>query len=124
MKKTREESIAEAKKEEVVEIYEELLKKIWDRIVFTLGAVTMAALLRRVIKKTVVSFSFIEELTVSNDGLNFSRLKEKIGIRDKKMIRNGFEELILNFFDLLAELTGDTIVDKLFKKEMLEEVKK
>jgi hypothetical protein len=46
-------------------------------------------------------------------------MRERVGEGEKKVIRQGFEELILNLFELLAELTGEAIVNKLFAEEML-----
>lgn len=41
-----------------------------------------------------------------------------MGEGEKRVIRQGFEELILDLFELLAELTGEAIVNKLFAEEM------
>lgn len=109
------------KKEAVVNIYEDLLAKLWDRIVVSMGVVTVTALWRRIIRKTSVHFPFIEGLSVSNDGFDFSQIRK---MNEKEEIyRNGFEDLILNFFDLLTELTGDMIIDRLFKEKILGEIK-
>ncbi|MEW6608342.1 MAG: hypothetical protein AB1414_13010 [bacterium] len=123
MEKTREEEILTAKKEEVVDIYEDLLKKVWDRIVLTLGAVTVVALWRRVIKRTAKKYTILQYLDVTTEGIQFQKLKSRISEQEKKIIKDGFEELILDLFDLLAELTGDMIVDKLFKNEVTTKLK-
>jgi hypothetical protein len=58
-------------------------------------------------------------LTAGDNGLNTAEMRERVGEKEKKVIRQGFEELILNLFELLAELTGEAIVNKLFAEEML-----
>lgn len=113
--------IKELKKPAVVNIYEDLLSKLWDRIVVSMGAVTVTALWRRVIRKTSGHFPFIEGLSVSNDGFDFSQIRKMN--EKEKIYRNGFEELILNFFDLVTELTGDMIIDRLFKEKIMDEIK-
>jgi hypothetical protein len=45
-------------------------------------------------------------------------MRYRVGEGEKRVIRQGFEELILDLFELLAELTGEAIVNKLFAEEM------
>ena len=43
-------------------------------------------------------------------------LKTKVDAEEKAVIKAAFEELILTLFDLLAKLTGEVIVSKLFRE--------
>jgi len=106
------------RKEEVVDIYAALLDKIWQRSLTILGLVTIRAITRRAIHITAQQHPMIGELTVSDQGLNLQELRSGVGERNRNVIRQGFEELILNLFALLAELTGEAIVNKLFADEL------
>jgi hypothetical protein len=106
------------RKEEVVDVYAALLDKIWQRALPILGSVTVRAIYRRAIHVTARSHALLGSLTAGDNGLNTAEIRERLGEREKKVIRQGFEELILNLFELLAELTGEAIVNKLFAEEM------
>ena len=106
------------RKEEVVDVYASLLDKIWQRALPILGIITVQAIFHRAIHVTARSHALLGSLTAGNDGLNTAEMRDRVGERDKQAIRQGFEELILNLFELLAELTGEAIVNKLFAEEI------
>ena len=106
------------RKEEVVDVYASLLDKIWQRALPILGIVTVRAIYRRAIHVTAQSHTLLGSLTAGDNGLNTAELRVRVGERDRQAIRRGFEELILNLFELLAELTGEAIVNKLFAEEL------
>ncbi len=112
------------KDEEKIVLYEELFKKIWDRVVISLGVITVTALVRRIIRKSSQRFPFLGALTVNNEGVNFLILKTKIRSEELENIKEGFEELIINLIDLLVELTGGLVVDKFFREDILQEVRR
>ncbi len=114
----REDEAEVIRKEEVVDIYAALLDKIWQRALTILGLVTIRAILRRAIHLTAQDYPLIGRLTVNENGLNIADLRSRLGERERQVIRQGFEELILNLFDLLAKLTGEGIVNKLFSEEL------
>jgi hypothetical protein len=102
------------RKEEVIDAYENLLQRIWARTVTILGVVTLKAIVQRSVLLTARDYPLLENLAVTDGGLDFEALKTRVGEEEKATIKAGFEELILNLFDLLAKLTGEVIVSKLF----------
>lgn len=106
------------RKEEVVEIYAGLLDKIWQRSHIILGLVTIRAIMRRAIHLTSQQYPIIGEVSVDDRGLQLDGLRSRVGERNRSTIRQGFEELILTLFALLAELTSEAIVNKLFADEL------
>lgn len=105
----------EIRKLEVVDIYEDLLSKIWARTSAILGVVTIQAIMRRSILLIQEKYPLIGTLEVRGDGLHFDALKGEMEPNAKTVLKEGFEELVLQIFDLLAKLTGEIIVEKLFK---------
>jgi len=107
--------VEEIRNLEVVDIYEDLLSKIWARTSAILGVVTVQAIMRRSILLIQEKYPLIGTLEVGEDGLHFEALKERMEPRAKSILKEGFEELVLQILDLLAKLTGEVIVEKLFR---------
>ena len=103
-------------KEEVIDIYEDLLKTIWSKITPTLGLVATAAITDRAIKKTSNTYPIIRHLEIKEEQISSAVLRDSMGERDKENIKDGFKELIANLFDILAKLTGNILVDQLLKE--------
>jgi hypothetical protein len=108
--------IRQARKEEVLEIYEELLQTIWTRILPTLGRVTVMAIMERAITLTRDNFPIVERLKVSPDGLLFDDLRSSMSDSDLEVIREALRELVADLIDILAMLTGDILVQQLIKE--------
>lgn len=116
IKETIKERVDISVKEEVVDIYEDLLKTIWSKITPTLGVLTTAAITDRAIKKTSNTYPIIRHLEIKEEQISFAVLRDSMGERDKENIKDGFKELIANLFDILAKLTGNILVDQLLKE--------
>ncbi|MCG6861848.1 MAG: hypothetical protein LJE70_11295 [Chromatiaceae bacterium] len=110
------ERIKQARKEEVLEIYEELLQTVWDRILPTLGRVTVIAIMERAITLTRESFPIVQRLEVSPDGLLFDDLRDGMDESELEVIREALRELVADLIDILAMLTGDVLVQQLIKE--------
>jgi len=107
--------VEEIRKLEVVDVYEDLLSKIWARTSAILGVVTVQAIMKRCIVITQPQYPWLGSLEVEADGLQFSHLKRVLEPERKAHLKEGFEEIVLQIFDLLAKLTGEVIVEKLFR---------
>lgn len=100
-------------KEEIVDIYEDLFRTIWDRIMPTLGLVTTTTIIERAIYRAKQNFEALQHLEVTDEGLDFSELRKRVREKDKDILKDGFKELIANLFDILAKLTGNVLVSQL-----------
>lgn len=105
-----------ARQDEAMAIYEDLLRTIWDRIVPTLGRVTVCAILDRSISTTAEHYPFLQHLVVTRDGLSFQRLREHLGDQEQLAIRDAMKDLVANLINLLAVLTGDILVRHLLQE--------
>lgn len=108
--------VEEIRKLEVVDVYEDLLSKIWTRTTAIPGVVTVQAIMRRSIVITQTQHPWLGSLEVGADGLRFNHLKKALEPEAKVHLKEGFEEMVLQIFDLLAKLTGEVIVEKLFRE--------
>lgn len=109
-----EERIKEIQREQVFDLYEDLLETIWDRILPTLGRVTMMAIMERALSLTVQHYPDIKHIQVTREGLSFTAIRQE-GV-DVESIPEALKELVANLIDILAMLTGDILVQQLIKE--------
>ncbi|AKG20071.1 hypothetical protein [Calothrix sp. 336/3] len=105
-----------ARKEEVLEIYEDLLQTIWNRIMPTLGRVTVTAIMERALVLTAEKYPLIKNLEATAEGVSFEVLRQRLGEEEKPVLREALKEVITNLIDILAMLTGDILVRQLLKE--------
>ena len=110
------ERVTQARKEEVLETYDDLLKTIWNRILPTLGRVTVIAIMERALVLTKEHYPLIGQLEVDQEGVSFTTLRQRIQEEDRQVIREALKELITNLIDILAMLTGDILVKQLLQE--------
>ena len=108
--------VSQARKEEVLEVYEDLLKTIWNRILPTLGRVTVMAIMERALALTAETYPLLGRLQVTNEGLSFDVLRQQMREEEREDIRDALKELVANLIDILAMLTGDILVRQLMKE--------
>ncbi|MFH7025746.1 MAG: hypothetical protein ACHBN1_10145 [Heteroscytonema crispum UTEX LB 1556] len=105
-----------ARKQEVLEIYEDLLQTIWNRIMPTLGRVTVTAITERALVLTTEKYPLIKQLSLTSEGVSFEILRQHLGEEEKPVLRDALKELITNLIDIIAMLTGDILVRKLLNE--------
>lgn len=108
--------INDARKAEVLGIYEELLQTVWDRILPTLGRVTTVAIMERAIILTKEKYPIVSRVGVGPRGLVLDSLRESSNGADSATIREALKELVADLIDILAMLTGDILVSQLIKE--------
>lgn len=103
-------------KNSVLEIYEDLLRTVWAKIVPTLGTVTVVTIVQRAIDRTGKDHPVLNYLSAAENGLSFDLIREHLGDEERVELREAFKDLIANLFDILAKLTGNIIVQQLIKE--------
>ncbi|WP_424097638.1 hypothetical protein [Moorena producens] len=106
----------EARKEEVIDIYEDLLTTIWDRIMPTLGRVTVVSIMERSLALTAEKYPLISYIESSAEGVSFEVFRQKVSPEQRLLIREALKELVTTLIDILAILTGDILVRQLLKE--------
>ena len=112
--KTIEEKVNQARKDEVLKLFEDLLMTIWKRLMPILGKMTVTMIFKRSLDMTLDKFSIIKNLKIHDEGLVFQEQSNDISDKDFKELKNSLKEYIANLIDILATLTGNVIVNKLF----------
>ncbi|NEO78977.1 hypothetical protein [Moorena sp. SIO4G3] len=106
----------EARKEEVIDIYEDLLTTIWNRIMPTLGRVTVVSIMERSLALTAEKYPLISYIESSAEGVSFEVFRQKVPPEQRLLIREALKELVTTLIDILAILTGDILVRQLLKE--------
>jgi hypothetical protein len=102
-------------REKVVDVYEDLFQAIWAKITPTLGAITAATIVERAVRRTAVEHETIGLLTVNHNGVDFNQLRSVAKGKEEVALKEGFNLLAANLFDILAKLTGNVLVNELVK---------
>jgi len=110
------ERVSQARKEEMLAVYEDLIQTIWNRILPTLGRVTVIAILERALVLTKVKYPLVGHFQVTPSGVTFDELHQQIAEEEYVDMRDALKELVANLIDILAMLTGDILVRHLVKE--------
>lgn len=108
--------VSQARKEEVLTIYQDLLQTIWNRILPTLGRVTVMVIMERTLAITQKKYPPISHLQVTNHGIVFSDLHRHVDEVEHDLLRLALNDFIVNLIDILAMLTGNILVEQLVKE--------
>jgi len=91
-------------KESIVDTYEDLILSMWDKITPTLGTITVATIVQWAVHRTAAEHELIGLLRVKQDGVSFTHLKRVVADKDAAALKEGFQLLIANLFEILAKL--------------------
>ncbi len=104
------------RKAEIVNIYERVMKIVWQRLSPTFGLRTINAIAKNVIVRQAKDHPFVQFLRVGEDGLNWAEMKAHAGEIPEEELSATLESLVDEFFDALSNLIGRLIVGKLFQE--------
>ncbi|MEW6680981.1 MAG: hypothetical protein AB1297_08215 [bacterium] len=101
---------------ENIEKYNEILKKIWQRTLPFLGAITMEGIFRRIIKKREAQYPSLAKISLSENGFGVLNLDG-----DEEEIK----KVIIDFYRFVQEMTGSIVTNEIddLVKEVLNERK-
>jgi hypothetical protein len=100
----------------LIDIYEEMMVSIWEKMIPTLGIVTVAIIMERAINKTAKECPLMKSLKINEKGISFNNLKMRVSNREIEEVKQGFRELVANLCDILSKLTGSVLVDQLMEE--------
>jgi hypothetical protein len=98
---------------EVLKIYQDLLQVIWNRILPTVGQVTIMTIMERALVLTKEKYSLISYLHITPQGISFEELFLRLEQEEGLKIQEAFKKLVVNVFDILTLLTGDILSQQL-----------
>ncbi|AFZ36844.1 hypothetical protein Sta7437_3338 [Stanieria cyanosphaera PCC 7437] len=98
---------------EILKIYQDLLQVIWNKILPTLGQVTVMAIMERALVLTKEKYSLIRYLHITPQGISFEELFLRLKQEEELIIQEALKKLVVNVFDMLIMLTGDILIQQL-----------
>ena len=102
--------VASARKQEILTIYTDLLEGIWQRMVPTLGRMTVVAMVERAQRVTVRRHPILHHVIVSREGIDLAPVRDHIPTTSRNDLHDAFKDLTINIIDVLVTLTGDGLV--------------
>lgn len=86
---------------------------LWDRAHLTLGEVTLAAIVDRVVRSAVDRYPDLAALYVDSDGVQCSALRRRIDSVEPASIEGGLPFIVEEFLTVLGDMTADILTPAL-----------
>ncbi|MBW4576671.1 MAG: hypothetical protein KME08_15455 [Aphanothece sp. CMT-3BRIN-NPC111] len=104
--------MALAAKEQTLEIFGELLERLWERLIGLIGETATVAVFRSALLETSRDHFILQEIDIENSGIDLERLKKTLNALESSAIRSGLLAFTENVMTLLIDLTGGILLRK------------
>ena len=98
--------------EQLVQLFEQAMGALWRRAHLTLGEVTLAAIVDRVLHNAAEQFPLLESLEVEASGVNCRSLRAAAN-SDKGQLTDGIRFVLVEFFVVIGNLTAGVLTPAL-----------
>lgn len=99
-------------KREIIDVFQELLERLWVRLVYLIGESNTAAIFHSALQEAGRTAPFLHKIGVEEQGIRMNELIEEAS----RLARSELRLALLAFTDsvvaLLTDLTGDILVTK------------
>lgn len=100
--------------EQLVSAFEQGFTALWRCTQHTLGAVTLSAIVHRVLHDISKDFPLLAILKIEDGSrVHFNDLRQRVLSQDARQLREGMRAFFLRFLSLLGNLTGGTLTPAL-----------
>lgn len=104
--------MTQAGKREAVEIFAELLERLWERLNSLIGETATAAIFRSAVVEASRDRVWLEDVTIADGGISLDQLDDSLETIDRAALRAGLLALTDNVMTLLIDLTGEILLRK------------
>jgi hypothetical protein len=105
--------VADARKNEILEIYQDLFQTIWNRLQPTLGTVAVASICRSALAQGSQGHPLLKMIDIDELGIRTGGLREKLDSFEPRALRVDLLAFVDEILRLLTDLTGDILVGKI-----------
>lgn len=105
-------AMTETDKQETLEIFGELLGRLWERVSTLIGETATVAVFRSALLEASHSYAFLHHIQIEHHGLCLEQLKEPSDTFDRTTLRSGLLEFTDCVMALLIDLTGEILLRK------------
>lgn len=104
--------IAHESKQETLEIFSELLERLWERIAGLIGETAAVAVFRSALLEASRDNPLLQEIDIDNRGILLGRLKKNLDAWERNAVRSGLLAFTDSAIALLIDLTGEILLRK------------
>lgn len=98
---------ADATASQLIELFERALGALWQRAQVTLGDITLAAIVDRVLYTAAARFPALGALRVEADGVRFDELRKSSDSLDQRALAQAIQFALVEFLTVLGHLTAE-----------------
>jgi hypothetical protein len=99
--------------DQLLELFEQATRALWSRAHLTLGAVTLTAVMDRVLYNASERFSPFESLKVVPGGIDCQELRDRGEILNGGDLREAMRFVVVEFLVVIGNLTGELLTPAL-----------
>jgi hypothetical protein len=99
--------------ERLIQLFEQGFAALWGRAQVTLGAVTLTAIVDRVLYTAAEQFPFLSSLKIEGTGIRYQELKERAGSLPQVSLAEGIRFVLVEFLTVLGKLTAEILTPAL-----------
>jgi hypothetical protein len=98
-----------------VDLFEQAMIALWNRAHVTLGTVTLAAIMDRVLYTATEKFPLLESLKIGTNGVDFGGLRERepATAMSNSQLAEGFSYVLVEFLSVVGNLTAEILTPAL-----------
>jgi hypothetical protein len=102
--------------DDVVAVYQRIMRIVFDRLSPTFGQRTIAAIAKNVIARQSKKHPILKYLTVSEQGMEWAQFEAHLDEVTDHEISKALEDFLDEFFGAVSNLIGRLVVGKIFKE--------
>lgn len=104
--------MAQVGKQEILEIFSELLDRLWERINSLIGETACIAVFRSALLEASRDYALLQDIEITSSGICLDGLNKTLDGLDRSTVRAGLLALTDNVMALLIDLTGEILLGK------------
>ena len=98
---------------QLVTLFERALSALWQRAQFTLGEVTLTAIVDRVLYTASEKYPFLSTLKVEGSGIRFDEFRQQGAVRHDRHLLEVVRFVLVEFLTVLGNLTDEILTPAL-----------
>ncbi|GAC1462414.1 MAG: hypothetical protein NVS2B14_03210 [Chamaesiphon sp.] len=105
--------MAQVGKQETLEIFGELLDRLWERLILLIGETATVAVFHSALLEASREHPLLQEIDIENSGIGLNRFKETLDALDRNALRKGLLAFTDSVMALVIDLTGQILSRKM-----------
>jgi hypothetical protein len=99
--------------DQLAQLFEKALTALWHRAYFTLGDITLMAIVDRVLYNATEKFSVLASLKLDANGVNFGELQNRASSISDRELRDAMQFVLVELLTVVGNLTAEILTPAL-----------